>query len=145
APISPTGDAEFPGSLQYPGGLCPAALPDPGRRLIRVDGIEVPALIAFAGIWECWRDREGGEIDTVAILTCAANATVTPLRNRMPLLSADAFEAWLDCVGTDVEAALGLLQPAPDDVLEAIGIDPKINDSRRDEPGIQEPLQPSLL
>ena len=111
-----------------------------------MDGIEVPALIAFAGIWECWRDREGGEIDTVAILTCAANATITPLRDRMPVvLSADAFEAWLDCVGTDVEAALGLLQPAPDDVLEAIEIDSKINDSRRDEPGIQEPLQPSLL
>jgi putative SOS response-associated peptidase YedK len=103
-------------------------------------------LIAFAGIWECWRDREGAEIDTVAILTCAANATVTPLHNRMPVvLPADAFEAWLDCAGTEAEAALALLQPTPDDLLEAIEIDPKINDSRHDEPDIQQPLQPSLL
>ena len=103
-------------------------------------------LIAFAGIWECWRDREGGEIDTVAILTCAANATVTPLHDRMPVvLPADAFEPWLDCAGTEAEAALALLQPTPDDLLEAIEIDPKINDSRHDEPDIQQPLQPSLL
>jgi len=38
-----------------------------------------------------------------------------------------------------------LLRPAPDDLFEAIELDPKINDSKRDEPGIQEPLQRSLL
>jgi putative SOS response-associated peptidase YedK len=103
-------------------------------------------LIAFAGLWERWRDREGGEIDTVAILTCAANATVTPLHDRMPvILPAEVFDAWLDCNGTSVDAALTLLRPAPDDLFEAIEMDPKINDSRRDEPGIQEPLQLSLL
>jgi putative SOS response-associated peptidase YedK len=103
-------------------------------------------LIAFAGLWERWRDPAGGEIDTVAIITCAANATVSALHDRMPVvLPAEAFEAWLDCAGTESEAALALLQPAPDGVLEAIEIDPKINDSRRDEPGIQEPLQLQLL
>lgn len=103
-------------------------------------------LIAFAGLWECWRDREGGEIDTVAILTCAANATVTPLHDRMPVvLPPHAFEAWLDSAATEVDAALALLQPAPDDLLEAVEIHPKINDSRRDEPGLQEPLQLQLL
>jgi putative SOS response-associated peptidase YedK len=103
-------------------------------------------LIAFAGLWECWRDVEGGEIDTVAILTCAANATITPLHDRMPVvLPPHAFEAWLDSAATEVDAALALLQPAPDDLLEAVEIHPKINDSRRDEPGLQEPLQSQLL
>jgi putative SOS response-associated peptidase YedK len=103
-------------------------------------------LIAFAGLWECWRDREGGEIDTVAILTYAANATVTPLHDRMPVvLPPHAFEAWLDSAATEVDAALALLQPAPDDLLEAVEIHPKINDPRRDEPGLQEPLQSQLL
>jgi hypothetical protein len=37
------------------------------------------------------------------------------------------------------------LQPAPDDLFKAIEMHPKINDSKRDEPGIQEPLEPSLL
>jgi putative SOS response-associated peptidase YedK len=103
-------------------------------------------LIAFAGIWERWRDREGGEIDTVAVLTCAANATVAALHDRMPVvLPFERFEAWLDITATTAETAAELLQPAPDDLFEAIELDPKINDSKRDEPGIQEPLQPTLL
>jgi len=103
-------------------------------------------LIAFAGIWERWRDQEGAETDTVAIITCAANASVTPLHDRMPVvLDQKQHATWLDCEGTAVDTALALLRPAADDLLEAIEMDPKINDSRRDEPGLQQPLQPRLL
>jgi putative SOS response-associated peptidase YedK len=103
-------------------------------------------LIAFAAIWESWRDRAGGEIDSVAIITCDANATVTPLHDRMPVvLGPEHFAAWLDCKTTELKAAQDMLQPAPDDLLEAIEMHPQINDSRRDEPGIQQPLQTQLL
>ena len=47
--------------------------------------------------------------------------------------------------GTAPEAALALLRPARDDLFEAIEMHPKINDSKREEPDIQEPLPPSLL
>ena len=105
-----------------------------------------PQLIAFAGIYERWRDPAGAEVDTVAILTRPANRTVAPLHDRMPVvLPVEHFEAWLDVEGTDAATALALLQPAPDDLFEAIELHPKINDSKRDEPGIQEPLEPSLL
>jgi putative SOS response-associated peptidase YedK len=105
-----------------------------------------PHLIAFAALYERWRDGQGGEIDTVAILTCPSNGTVTPLHDRMPVvLAPEHFEAWLDVKGTSPEEAATLLQPAPDDLFEAIEMHPKINDSKRDEPGIQEPLEPSLL
>lgn len=103
-------------------------------------------LIALAGIYERWRDQPGNEIDTVAILTCAANSTLAPLHDRMPVvLPREHFEAWLDVKGTAAESAARLLQPAPDDLFEATEMHPKINDSKRDEPGIQEPLEPSLL
>lgn len=105
-----------------------------------------PRLIAFAGLYERWRDAEGGEVDTVAILTCPANRTVTPLHDRMPVvLSPEHFAAWLDVKTTTAEAAAEYLLPAAGDLLEAIEMDPKINDSRKDEPGIQEPLQKELL
>ena len=105
-----------------------------------------PQPIAFAGLYERWRDGRGGEIDTVAILTCPANRTIAPLHDRMPVvLPREHFEAWLDVKGTAPEAASAFLQPASDDLFEAIELDPKINDSRKDEPGIQEPLAPSLL
>ncbi len=38
---------------------------------------KAPKLLAFAGLYERWRDGEGGEVDTVTILTCPANATVS--------------------------------------------------------------------
>ena len=51
-----------------------------------------------------------------------------------------------DCKTTEVKAAAQeLLQPAPDDLLEAIEMHPQTNESRRDEPGIQQPLQTQLL
>jgi putative SOS response-associated peptidase YedK len=103
-------------------------------------------LIAFAGIYERWRDADGVEIDTVAILTCPANGTIGLLHDRMPVvLPLEHFAAWLDVKGTPAETAANLLRPAPDALLEAIEMHPKINDSKRDEPGIQEPLEPSLL
>ena len=103
-------------------------------------------LIAFAGLYERWRDSAGDEIDTVAILTCPANRIIAPLHDRMPVVLAHQdFDSWLDVKGTAPEPALALLQPAPDDLFEAIEMHPKINDSKRDEPGIQEPLPTSLL
>jgi putative SOS response-associated peptidase YedK len=103
-------------------------------------------LIAFAGLYERWCDKDGGEIDTVVILTCLANRTVSPLHDRMPVvLAPEHFEAWLDVKGTPAAAAVTLLSPPPDDLFETIEMHPKINDSRKDEPGIQEPLEPSLI
>lgn len=103
-------------------------------------------LIAFAGLYERWRDKDGGEIDTVVLLTCPANPTVSPLHDRMPVvLPPEHFEAWLDVKETPADAALGLLLPAAEDLFEAIEMHPKINDSRKDEPGLQEPLEASLL
>jgi putative SOS response-associated peptidase YedK len=117
-----------------------------GRRrpfLLRPRGGE---LMAFAGIYERWRDGKGGEIDTVAILTCPANAAIAPLHDRMPVvLAPEDFAAWLDVKATPAEEAVRLLRPAPDDLFEAIEMHPKINDSKREEPGIQEPLIPSPL
>jgi putative SOS response-associated peptidase YedK len=107
---------------------------------------KAPKLIAFAGLYERWRDGKGGEIDTVAILTCPSNATVSVLHDRMPVvLAPEDFASWLDVKGTDSAAAAQLLRPAPEDLFEPVELDPKINDSKRDEPGIQEPLQKELL
>jgi putative SOS response-associated peptidase YedK len=64
----------------------------------------------------------------------------------MPVvLSQEQFEAWLDVKGTTAAAASALLQPAADHLFEVVEMHPKINDSRKDEPGIQEPLQKELL
>lgn len=104
-------------------------------------------LIAFAGLWERWRDKQtGGAIDTVVIVTCPANVTVGTLHDRMPVvLDAKDHSIWLDNKAVSQEVALSLLKPAPDGLFEAVELNPKINDSRREEPDIQEPLATSML
>ena len=103
-------------------------------------------LIAFAGLYETWQDPSGGEIDTVTILTCAANRTVSTLHDRMPVvLAPEQYDDWLDTKRIGAEQALAMTGPAADDLFEAVELHPKINNSRKDEPGIQEPSQLSLL
>lgn len=81
----------------------------------------------------------------MAILTCPANTLVAELHDRMPvILPPERYEAWLDSERTTPEAAQAMLLPAADGLLESIEMHPKINDSRRDELGLQEPLQGRL-
>ncbi len=56
------------------------------------------APLVFAGLWERWRDTESDAVvDTAAILTGAAHASISALHDRMPVMPpASAFEAWLD-------------------------------------------------
>ena len=110
----------------------------------------VPRLIAFAGLYECWQDPQGGALDTVTILTCAANGAVAPLHDRMPVvLEPEQHGDWLDTKRVDAERALAMIVPAADDLFKAVPLHPKGNKTRKNEPGnepeFQEPLQLTLL
>ncbi|HXY89151.1 MAG TPA: SOS response-associated peptidase [Xanthobacteraceae bacterium] len=86
------------------------------------------APMAMAGIWETWAGADGGEIDTAAIVTCAANAVLAPIHDRMPALIAPAdFSTWLDADEKEFQKAAALLQPAPEDWLEAYEVSPRVN------------------
>jgi putative SOS response-associated peptidase YedK len=55
-------------------------------------------LFALAGLWEWWQDREGGEaIASFTIITCAANAAIAPLHDRMPVILRETdYARWLE-------------------------------------------------
>ena len=95
--------------------------------------------LAFAGLWETWSDRDGGEIDSACIVTVDANATVRPIHDRMPaiILPAD-FERWL--TAPDPVDAAALLRPAPDDFLEAVQVSDRVNRAEPDDPGLIQPV-----
>jgi len=108
-------------------------------------------LIALAALGVL-ADREGGEgreIDTVAIISCDiscdADATVAPLHDRMGGARARALRSLARLQGNGGESGARTIKPPPDDLFEAIEMHPKLNDSRRDDLGIQEPLQTQLL
>jgi putative SOS response-associated peptidase YedK len=97
--------------------------------------------VAFAGLWETWADRDGGEVDTMAIVTSAANKTLAPIHDRMPvIISPEHFDAWLDAEKVEAKIAIALLGPAPDDLLVAEEISTRVNNVRNDGPELIAPL-----
>jgi putative SOS response-associated peptidase YedK len=100
-------------------------------------------LIALAGLYETWSDRDGGEIDSVTILTTAANAPVAPIHDRMPVIIArQDFDRWLRSTGGPDDDVADLLRPAPDDLLEAIPVGPRVNKAESEGPDLQTPARP---
>lgn len=103
--------------------------------------------MALAGIWEHWLGADGSEVETMAILTVAANQTMSVLHNRMPaILAPDEFDAWLDCRSGSSREVSELLLPAPEDLLELVEVSRKLNNPRNEGPEVQEPAgTPTLL
>lgn len=103
------------------------------------------APMAFAGLWETFSAPDGSQIDTVCILTTAANGATAAIHDRMPAIIAPAdFSAWLDCGAGDpgnVARAAALLGPAPDDALVFHEIGPAINKATNEGPDLQQPLR----
>jgi putative SOS response-associated peptidase YedK len=96
--------------------------------------------MALAGIFENWLGADGSEIETVAILTVAANAAMSALHYRMPaIIAPEHFDAWLECrSGTAAEIA-ELLVPAPEGYLDIIEVSRALNNPRNEGPEVQEP------
>jgi putative SOS response-associated peptidase YedK len=102
--------------------------------------------LAFAGLYEDWLGPDGSEIDTMVIVTVAANAMLRPIHDRMPALLEPAdFEAWLDCRGVPAGAAVELLKPAPEELLAATTVSARVNNPRADGPELLEAAEPRLI
>lgn len=101
------------------------------------------APFAFAGVWERWRQRGGGDdvvVRSCTIITCPANDLVAPLHDRMPvILAPEAHAQWLDPSTTD---GRGLLKPCPAAWLEAYPVDPRVNSPKNDDADC---IQPAVV
>ncbi|HZP76637.1 MAG TPA: SOS response-associated peptidase [Pseudolabrys sp.] len=98
------------------------------------------APFAFAGLWENWMGPNGEEVETAAIVTTRANATLASIHDRMPvIIPPGSFDAWLDCRAFDAQTASGLIKPSPDDLLEAYEVSTAVNRTANDFPALIEP------
>lgn len=95
------------------------------------------APLAFAGLWESWMGPNGEELETAAIVTTAANGTLRPLHDRMPVIvPPDAFDLWLNAANVDDKTAEALIQPAPDGLLDAYEVSTAVNRVANDNPAL---------
>lgn len=98
--------------------------------------------LAFAGLWETWRDRSNPDappLRSCTIVTRAAQAPVTRLHDRMPLaLPRDAWSAWLDA-GTSEHEVTALLHCDPP-ALEHRPVSTRVNTVANNDPELLVPL-----
>lgn len=100
-------------------------------RFRRADG----ALFAFAGLWERGTGPEGGPVETCTIVTTAANDTVRPIHDRMPVILPPAvYDEWLDPTLTDATRLGRLMQPWTASPMRAEPANPWLNNPRNEGP-----------
>jgi putative SOS response-associated peptidase YedK len=115
----------------------------PAGKLPHVVRLKDGRPMAFAGLWEFWRDRadpDGEPLRTCAIITTPANEIMAPIHDRMPVvLSPEDWATWLD-PETDTETVTGLLVPPPSWWFEVYPVSSLVNKVGNDGPELIEPL-----
>lgn len=94
-------------------------------------------LVAFAGVWQNWQQGDT-QVATCAIVTCAANAALSPIHHRMPVILAP--QDWPKWLGEDGHGAAPLMRPAPEDALRCHRVGTAINSNRASGDGLIDKL-----
>ncbi len=105
--------------------------------------------LAFAGLWDLWRDRSESESSWVvscAIVTTRANDVLAPIHDRMPVvLAEDAWARWLDPEEHDLDRLSTLLVPAPSSWFEVFPVSTLVNKADNNGPELVRPVESATL
>jgi putative SOS response-associated peptidase YedK len=98
-------------------------------------GLRDGSMIAFAGLWERWKDKTSGEpIETYTVITTDPNELMQPLHNRMPVILAPKdYQRWLD-QSDQKRPPTDLLRPYPAEEMTAWKVDARVGNVRNNGP-----------
>lgn len=100
-------------------------------------------LFAFAGLWEEYKDEDQEITHSFTIITTSANAAISKIHERMPvILEPELEKSWLNAT-TSTEDHLHLLQPYPSDKIKYHSVSTLVNSVRNDDPRLIEHAPPS--
>ena len=108
-------------------------IPGAGKQPLHI-GMKDRTPFALAGLTERWLSPEGQVLDTCAIVTTQANALLSPMHDRMPLIIAPRdYERWLDAAVDDVS---DLFAPYPAEAMAYYPVSMRVNAVRNDDPSL---------
>ncbi len=104
--------------------------------------------LAFAGLWEIWRDDAIADRDdpsawlrTFTIITTRANDLLSRVHDRMPVvLDESAWDTWLDPAFGDIGALQGMLTTAPEEWFETYEVSPRVNSPQHNDARLLDPI-----
>ncbi len=90
-------------------------------------------VMQLAGLWERNTRATGQPVSTCTIITTAANARLSAIHNRMPVvMTSAAAERWMD-PACDSDEAYAQLAPAPDGFLIPREVSSHVNNPRHED------------
>ena len=102
-------------------------------RIHREDG----TAFFMAGLWEIWSGADGSEIESCAIITTAANDTLSAVHHRMPAIIAPQHaDEWLTTAETKADGLHTLLGEAGQAGIVATPISKRVNKVSEDDVGL---------
>jgi putative SOS response-associated peptidase YedK len=110
--------------------------------------------LAFAGLWEVWRDPNATDAEraqgqdslrSCTIITGEPNDTVRPVHDRMPvILPRSAWDTWLDPELHDLDLLERLLVPAPASLVTLHPVSTEVNNVRNKGAHLIDEVEPSV-
>lgn len=92
------------------------------------------APFALAAIWESWRNANGEDFRTFAVITCEPNEMMATIHDRMPVvLAPEDYMRWLDLDDPDPR---DLMKPFPSELMKMWPIGRKVGSPRNNTPDI---------
>jgi putative SOS response-associated peptidase YedK len=105
-------------------------------------------VLAFAGLYELWRDKDRPEDDpdswlwTATIITTRAEDEVGRIHDRMPMvIQPGCWADWLDPAVASADAVHTLMTPAASAHLTTYPVSTEVNSVRHNGPGLIEPME----
>lgn len=103
--------------------------------------------LAVAGLWASWRDPSVGDgvpvLHSCCVITTAANATMSPVHDRMPVILEESdWSDWLSVGpnGTSTDRLVELMVPADDSILRPRDVGTAVNSVRNNDPSLVESI-----
>jgi putative SOS response-associated peptidase YedK len=108
--------------------------------------------LAFAGLYELWRDKdlpddhERAWLWTAVIITTSAPDDLGKIHDRMPMvIQPDRWQEWLDPAASDPADLMALLAPAASIGLTSYPVSTVVNSVRNNGPELTQRVDPGLL
>jgi len=92
-------------------------------------------MMAFAGLFDIWKDGEGEEHKTYTIITTAAGKLLKEVHDRMPvILSKESEDIWADNIKYTGEELRDLMKPDEKNELIGYEVATRVNNTANDYP-----------
>jgi putative SOS response-associated peptidase YedK len=93
---------------------------------------EVP--FAFAGLWDAWKEPDGGWLQSFSVVTTEANSLMQAVHSRMPvILHPKGYARWLSREVTE-QPPIDLLRPYESEAMKSWACNPLVGNVRNNGP-----------